>query len=120
MDYSANGRRNCQTEYIFNFILILYFKHNGMPRTKTVELKLDIGPISLETSTVVCIRLQSIYHQDMRETDLTRRHLRVNLPCVMIPVEWRQPAYRAFEVTRRPPCTGKSICDAHSVAVLFT
>jgi hypothetical protein len=24
----------CQTEYVFNFILLMYFKHNGMSSTK--------------------------------------------------------------------------------------
>jgi len=31
-------RQLCQTEYIFNFILILYFKHNGISSAKVCSI----------------------------------------------------------------------------------
>jgi len=33
--------RNINTGYTFNFTLILYFKHNGMPSTKIKYKSLD-------------------------------------------------------------------------------
>jgi hypothetical protein len=42
----------CQTEYIFNFILILYFKHNRMSSTKDTDYSFTVRT-TVMTSVVV-------------------------------------------------------------------